>query len=187
MTSNDKLRPYLFAFLAFCVLSSKHIILYNEELLVAVSFLAFVLFSLYYFGNTVRESLDERRDGIKSELERFSLLKRESLEELSEQHGKVSLLKRGLDSLKQCTKEEAVEGATRGTASLREVFAQQVAQRLQSMLLATSPLLSRWQDKVAGSQLGSVLLTLERGQGKSTSWDPRAAERALDMLKQEMK
>lgn len=184
MTSNHKLRPYLFAFLAFCVLSSKHIIIYNEELLVAVSFVAFVLFSLHYFGNTIKESLDERRDGIKAELERFFLLKRESLQELSEQHGKVSLLKRGLTSLKECTKGEAVEGAMRGTTSLKEVFAQQVGQRLQSMLLATSPLVLKWQDRVARSQLGAVLLTLERGKGSSTSWDPQAAEHALDILKQ---
>jgi F0F1-type ATP synthase membrane subunit b/b' len=184
MTSNDKLRPYLFAFLAFCVLSSKHIIIYNEELLVAISFLAFVLFSLHYFGNTVRESLDERRDGIKAELERFFLLRRESLEEVSQQHGKVSLLRRGLSSLKECTKREAVEGAVRGNASLKEVFTQQVGQRLQSMLLATSPLLTKWQDRVAQSQLGSVLFMLERGKEKSTSWNPRVAERALEMLNQ---
>jgi F0F1-type ATP synthase membrane subunit b/b' len=184
MTSNDKLRPYLFAFLAFCVLSSKHIIIYNEELLVAVSFLAFVLFSLHYFGNTIQESLDERRDGIKAELERFFFLKRESLEELSQQHDKVSLLKRGLDSLRECTKGEAVEGAARGAASLKEIFAQQVGQRLQSMLLATSPLLTKWQDHVAQSQLGSVLFTLEKGKEKSTSWNPRVAERALEMLNQ---
>ena len=184
MTSNHKLRPYLFVFLVFCVLSSKHIIIYNEELLVAVSFVAFVLFSLHYFGNTIKESLDERRDGIKAELERFFLLKKESLQELSEQHGKVSLLKRGLTSLKECTKGEAVEGAMRGTTSLKEVFAQQVGQRLQSMLLATSPLVSKWQDRVARSQLGAVLLTLERGKGSSTSWDPQAAEHALDILKQ---
>ena len=92
MTSNDKLRPYLFAFLVFCVLSSKHIIIYNEELLVAVSFLGFVFFSLHYFGNTIRESLDDRRDGIKAELERFFLLKRKSLQEVAEQHAKGTLL-----------------------------------------------------------------------------------------------
>lgn len=184
MTNNDKLRPYLFAFLAFCVLSSKHIIIYNEELLVAVSFLAFVLFSLHYFGTTITESLDERRDGIKAELERFFLLKRDSLKKLSEQHVKVSLLKRGLTSLKECTKGEAVEGSARGTDSLKQAFAQQVGQKLQSMLLTTSPLLSKWQDRVARSQLGSVLLTLEKSPGRSTSWDPKAAQRGLEMLRQ---
>ena len=75
-------------------------------------------------------------------------------------------------------------GATRGTDSLKQVFAQQVGQKLQSMLLTTSPLLSKWQDRVARSQLGSVLLTLEKETGKSTSWDPKAAQRGLEMLKQ---
>ena len=76
-----------------------------------------------------------------------------------------------------------MEGATRGTDSLKQVFAQQVEQKLQSMLLTTSPNLSKWQDRVAQSQLGSVLLTLEKETGRSTSWDPRAAQRGLEMLR----
>ena len=55
MMSNEKLRPYIFAFLAFCVLSSKHIIIYNEEILVAITFFAFVYFVYRYFGQTMQE------------------------------------------------------------------------------------------------------------------------------------
>ena len=82
MMSNEKLRPYIFAFLAFCVLSSKHIIIYNEEILVAITFFAFVYFVYRYFGQTIQESLDERSQGIRQELESFFVLKKTALEEV---------------------------------------------------------------------------------------------------------
>ena len=89
MLSNDKLRPYIFIFLIFCVVSSKHIIIYNEEILVALSFFIFVIFISQYFGNTIKESLDERSQAIKTELQNFLNLKQESLNELLKEHEKV--------------------------------------------------------------------------------------------------
>jgi hypothetical protein len=185
MISNDKLRPYLFAFLAFCVLSSKHIIIYNEELLVALSFLAFILFVFHYFGNTVKESLDERRLGIQAELERFFLLKRESLQEVASEHEKVSSLKRGLISLKEFARGEAEAGGKRGVNALREVFSQQIVQKLAPLSLSNLPLQSKWQEQIALSQLGMVLSKMNKELkegGKQTSWDPRVIERALRLL-----
>lgn len=187
MTSNDKLRPYLFAFLAFCVLSSKHIIIYNEELLVAISFLAFVVFTFNYFGDTVKESLDERRIGIKSELERFFLLKKESLKELALEHEKVSSLRKGLVSLKTFTREEAEAGAKRSIETLKETLSQQIRQRLTQLSFSNLPLQTKWQNRVASSQLGMVLANLEKKSkqgGRGTSWDPRIIERALHLLKE---
>ncbi|BDA51690.1 probable ATP synthase protein MI25 at N-terminal half (mitochondrion) [Coccomyxa sp. Obi] len=187
MTSNDKLRPYLFAFLAFCVLSSKHIIIYNEELLVAISFLAFVVFTFNYFGDTVKESLDERRIGVKSELERFFLLKKESLKELALEHEKVSSLRKGLVSLKTFTRGEAEAGAKRSIESLKETLSQQIRQRLAQLSFSNLPLQTKWQNRVAYSQLGMVLANLEKKSkegGQGISWDPRIIEKALHLLKE---
>lgn len=187
MTSNDKLRPYLFAFLAFCVLSSKHIIIYNEELLVAISFLAFVLFTLTYFGDTVKESLDERRIGIKTELERFFLLKKQSLKELAMEHEKVSSLRKGLMSLKSFTRDEAQAGVKRSIDGLKETLSQQIRQRLAQLSFSSLSLQTKWQERVASSQLGMVLANLERKSregGRGTSWDPKIIARALRLLKE---
>lgn len=187
MTSNDKVRPYLFAFLAFCVLSSKHIIIYNEELLVAISFLAFVLFTFNYFGDTVKESLDERRMGIKVELERFFLLKKESLKELAMEHQKVSSLRKGLLSLKSFTREEAEAGAKRSVDALKETLSQQIRQRLNQLSFSSLPLQTKWQERVASSQLGMVLANLEKRWkegGRGMSWDPKIIEEALRLLKE---
>ena len=190
MTSNDKFRPYLFAFLAFCVLSSKHIIIYNEELLVAITFLAFVVFIFQYFGATVKESLDERRFEIKSELERFFLLKKESLTELAIEHKKVSLLKKALASLKGFTQEEAMEAASRGNDALKETFAHQITEKLVPLSLPEISLQSKWQERLASSQLGLVLANLEKrwkSDEKITSWDPHVTEKALQLLKEREK
>lgn len=187
MTSNDKLRPYLFAFLAFSVLSSKQIIIYNEELLVAISFLAFILFTFNYFGDTVKESLDERRTGIKAELERFFLLKKESLKELAMEHEKVSSLRRGLLSLKSFTREEAEAGVKRSIDALKHGLSQQIRQRLTQLSFSNLPLQTKWQEGIASSQLGIVLANLEkRGKegGKEGSWDPKIIEKGLQLLKE---
>lgn len=187
MTSHDKLRPYLFAFLAFCVLSSKHIIIYNEELLVATSFLAFLVFVFNYFGDTVKESLDERRIGIKAELERFLLLRKESLKELALEHEKVSSLRKGLMSLKSFTREEAEAGVKRGIDSLKGTISQQIGQRLAQLSSSSLPLQTKWQEHVASSQLGMVLANLEKrwkGGGEGVSWDPRIVDRALRLLRE---
>lgn len=69
-------------FLLFCVATSKGIIIYNEEILVFLTFWLFVLFSQSYFGNTIKESLDERSSTIKDGLENFHRLKEEALQEL---------------------------------------------------------------------------------------------------------
>ena len=78
MFNNQKVKTFLALFLIFCVFSSKGIIIYNEETLVALSFCAFVFFCLHYFGSTVQESLNERGLAIKTELQNFLLLKEDS-------------------------------------------------------------------------------------------------------------
>lgn len=156
----------------------------------AITFLVFILFVFHYFGTTVKESLDERRFEIKSELERFFLLKKESLMELALEHDKVSLLKKGIASLKGFTQGEAKEAANRGSDVLKETFAQQITEKLIPLSLSDASLQSRWQERVASSQLGMVLSNLEKRSktdGKLVSWDPKITERALHLLKEQEK
>ncbi|KAL6766020.1 hypothetical protein ACKKBG_M90090 (mitochondrion) [Auxenochlorella protothecoides x Auxenochlorella symbiontica] len=63
-------KPYilLYIVLAFCVASSKHILIYNEETLVLICFFGFIFAIKHYFGDTLTASIQERGDTIHDEL-----------------------------------------------------------------------------------------------------------------------
>lgn len=94
MFTSKNLRFFIIVFLIFCVVSSKNILIYNEETLVALSFLGFVFFVFHYFGETLKQSLDSRSQSIQSELQNFLNLKQTSLQVLKAEHQKFYLLKK---------------------------------------------------------------------------------------------
>jgi len=62
----------LFAAILFiCVLSSKGILICNEETIVAGCFIGFLIFSQRSFGNTFKAIFDERIGAIQRELQQF--------------------------------------------------------------------------------------------------------------------
>jgi hypothetical protein len=65
-------RKMLFAaILSICALSSKKILIYNEEMIVAWCFIGFIIFSRKSLGNTFKATLDERIQAIQEELQQF--------------------------------------------------------------------------------------------------------------------
>ena len=126
MISNDKIRPYIFGFLVFCVFSSKNIIIYNEETLVALSFFAFIFFVFRYFGDTIKQSLDERSQTIKVELQNFLSLKADSLKQLYKEHQKVTALTNTLNTIKVFTVSELKKQSNLGKGGLNKVLSDQV-------------------------------------------------------------
>jgi len=59
------------AILLICALSSKKIIIYNEELIVAACFIGFIIFTRKSFGSTFQEIFDGRMESIQEELLKF--------------------------------------------------------------------------------------------------------------------
>lgn len=164
MFNSQKIRPYIFAFLAFCVFSSKNIIIYNEETLVAASFLAFIVFISHYFGTTIKDSLNERSNAITIELQNFCTLKEESLSQLRQEHVKVSTLNTPLTNLAQFTSRELSIATSRGEKALNSIFSHQMIQKLKTLSASKMTIQQKLQEYMAATFFGSVLIEFQRSK-----------------------
>lgn len=171
MISNDKIRPYIFGFLLFCVFTSKNIIIYNEETLVALSFFAFIFFVFRYFGDTIKQSLDERSEGIKVELQNFLHLKAESLKQLYKEHQKVASLTNTLNTVKQFTISELKQATNLGKGGLNKVLKDQIKQKLNTLSSGKVSLYQELQQLIAVNILSAVLVKISvlKKKGKKNS------------------
>lgn len=97
--SMSTVRWYVSVFLLWCVLSSKHILIYNEETLVALSFFLFVYLTHKYAGDAIGESLDSRGQEIAQELQHYLDVRAQSLQALAQAHGATAHLGHHMKSL----------------------------------------------------------------------------------------
>jgi F0F1-type ATP synthase membrane subunit b/b' len=169
MFTNKKIAPYIFAFLAFCVVSSKHIIIYNEEILVALSFLFFVIFVSYYFGNNIKESLDERSTVIQSELQNFLTLKKNCLNELFKEYKKASFSKQILQNLTNFTKLQLKNKSKNSEKALKTIFSQQTNHKLRNLSYANFNLKTKLQRIISDELLTAVLVKSKKLKTKNNT------------------
>jgi F0F1-type ATP synthase membrane subunit b/b' len=183
--TNQRWRMYLILFLIFCVLSSTHILIYNEELLVVITFFLFLSFLSQYFGNTIKESLDERSETIGTELQNLFLLRRDSLRELSGEYETAVELPLGMKGLNQFTKQELKRGVQSTQKALRSTLSHQMVQKVTTLLGSATTGESELQSQLGRNQLGVLLYNLENlWKGKKIpSWDRKRVERGIKGLK----
>ena len=158
MFHNKKIAPYIFAFLAFCVVSSKHIIIYNEEILVALSFLFFVVFVSYYFGGNIKESLDERSNAIQFELQNFLTLKKDCLSQLFKQHNLTISANSVLESLTNFTKLQLKNKSLGSEKALKTIFSHQLNHKLKNLSISKLDLKQKLQQIISDELLSSILI-----------------------------
>jgi F0F1-type ATP synthase membrane subunit b/b' len=157
--------------------------------LVALSFVAFVLFISHYFGTTIRESLNERSETIKSELQNFLTLKQESLQELLKEHHKVSHLKETFGVLSSFTQKELLPIGKSSADSCRSVISQQIEQKLQTLASSRSALQQKLQQLMAKNILSLVLVQISRlekknkGGYRGPQLHPKAIRNSIELLK----
>lgn len=136
MFSHQPVRFYLFVFLAFAVLSSKHILIYNEETLIALSFFCFLFFILYFFGTTIQESLDERSTGILAESQNSSVLKHRLFGDMLQQSRKEKTLVKTVPTLGTFTKNLYPVGRLDGKALVKNTVTTRIHTKLKPIGLS---------------------------------------------------
>ena len=148
--------------LAFFVLSSKHIIIYNEETLVLLSFIAFVLFSYSMAGTTVENSLNERSQSIATELQNFLNLR----EQLIQEHKKQLSVNLLMSHLGQFSHTEISHIAQQREGALQSVFLSQIEHKLKNLLSLSpsGPLAQKLQIAIAAGLRASVLEEFQRSR-----------------------
>jgi len=168
MFTSQKLRIYLFVFLAFCVFSSKHIIIYNEETLVALSFFLFVFFVARYFGNTITESLNERSQVIQQELQNFLNIKQHAIQELLAEHKKISGLVHGLQNLTVFTITQLQILNANTQKALTNIFIDQIQLKLKTLAFSKLMLQQQLQYLLAENILSNVLVAYQQARKDKT-------------------
>ena len=185
MFDNQKIRLYLFIFLAFSVLSSKHILIYNEETLVALSFFCFVYFVLHYFGSTIKESLNERSQVIREESQNFLILKENTAQLLLTQHQKVSRLVKAIHVLNTFTKNELNQLNTNGQKALKNMYSSRIQNKLKTLEFSKLMVEQRLESLFSKQILSNVLVVfLKKGKtaSKLGTYQNKAIKNALDSL-----
>lgn len=158
MFSHQSFRFYLFVFLAFAVLSSKHIFIYNEETLVAASFFCFLFFILHYFGNTIKESLDERSAVIREELQNFLVLKHRTFGEMLQQHQKAERLVKSVSALDTFTKNLYPVGRLDGKKLLQNIATTRIHNKLKTGAFSHLQAQQKLQELLSQRILSSTLM-----------------------------
>ena len=76
----------LLVFLFFSLITSNHFLILNEETIVAICFISFILFSFRFFGQSIQDSLDERNTAIKEEFRQALMLEQKYCQQVMYEH-----------------------------------------------------------------------------------------------------
>lgn len=155
--TTENLSFFSMLLLAFFVLSSKHIIIYNEETLVLLSFIAFVLFSYNMASHSIENSLNERSQLITNELQNFLNLREELIQELIAEHEKQLSVNLLMKNLGQFSLKEIALISNQREGALQSLFVHQIQSKLKNLLSFSGPLSLQLQTAISGGFRGAVL------------------------------
>lgn len=172
----------LFGSLAFLVLSSKNIIIYNEEILIGLSFLAFLLFSSMTMGESIREAFTFRKETIQKELQKYLDVKESLVQDLLIEYKKTLALGAQIAQLREQSCQELKTVHSTREAGLQATFATQVRNKLHIL----SQIEQKGQETVQRNwQQGLKYGVLEAFRQSKKTVGPQLLHQALEQLKQE--
>ena len=182
MYNNEKLRIYIILFLSFCVLSSKNILIYNEETLVALSFFCFLFFVYRYFGITIRDSLNERSQSIQYQLQNFLTFKESSYKQLLQEHQKVSGLMKTMKNINIFTNRECTRLYAHGKKALKNLFILELQQKLKNFAFSNSMLPQKLQYLISDNVFPYIYLSFKKAKQQKTKLHKKSIKNALHLL-----
>lgn len=120
------------------VLSTNHILIYNEEILIAFSFFGFVYFIREYFGSSIRSTLENRRNSLSDELSAVLEEKHTYLSEVLRKEEKKAERKQHVRDLVRLSSTEIHNFSTTCEQQLPRVINENLYRRLERLRLAVS-------------------------------------------------
>jgi len=170
--------------LGFFVLSSKHFIIYNEETLVVISFIGFIIFSYRMLNESIENSLNERSLAIYNELQNSVMLKETLLLELLEEHKKQLSLNKYLNSVREFSSQELSSIGVERQKAFQFIFAQQIQQKLKSLSSSNASTQTNLQKALQKGFRGSVL---EEFNFSKKTLKPKLIQQAIHSINDQLK
>lgn len=118
-------------------------------------------FIFRHYGHTIQDSLNERGSVIKLELQNVGFGRLASLDELLQEHQKLSTLHSGFDSVTLFTIRELVEAIRYGGVVLKTLFTNQMEQKLKTASFTAATIQQRLQQFMSSSIVGLVHLRFQ--------------------------
>jgi hypothetical protein len=169
--------------LIFFVLSSKHIIIYNEETLVVLCFFGFIATCQMMFSESIQSSLNERSNAIQLELVNSVNLKEQLVQNLIEEHEKQLSVQSRIRSLGQFSLNEIAQISSQREKALQTLFINEINQKLKTLsnLGSAGPMAGKIQSAISMGFRGVVLEEFHRSK---KTLKPKFVHQAVNALKQ---
>nr|YP_009647104.1 ATP synthase F0 subunit beta [Chloroparvula japonica]QBX98759.1 ATP synthase F0 subunit beta [Chloroparvula japonica] len=172
----------LLAFVGLVAMSSKGIILYNEEILVALAFVGFVTFCVKNYSASIAESLDDRSAAIQEELQTYLTQKESYLVSLMNEHKKQVGLAMSLADLGTSSASDLTSMTAQRERELATNVTQMVNSQLKNLSTLGSGLRYSLTTKLAGGLRAGVLENLQRSKKLNQNLKPQVLKGAITKL-----
>jgi F0F1-type ATP synthase membrane subunit b/b' len=117
------------------VFTSKEILVFNEETLVAISFILFMIFAYRNLNDVFVAELEERATKIKKEFDHYFSLREDLLDLLISYHGIRKMLSNEITEISNVSKNEIKNILVKRQKALENSLSLQIQQKLRTILL----------------------------------------------------